>query len=68
MRGRTTLVIAHRLVTVLKADRIVVLQDGRVIAVGSHAELMRACPLYARLAALQLGTPDAPTLELVGGA
>jgi ATP-binding cassette subfamily B protein len=68
MRGRTTLVIAHRLVTVLKADRIVVLQDGRVIAVGNHAELMRACPLYARLAALQLGTPETPTLELVGGA
>ena len=37
MRGRTTLVIAHRLATVLKADRIVVLEGGRLVAVGSHA-------------------------------
>ena len=48
MRGRTTLVIAHRLATVLKADRIVVLEAGRVVAVGSHAQLMRSSPLYAR--------------------
>jgi ATP-binding cassette subfamily B protein len=53
MRGRTTLVIAHRLATVLKADRIVVLDAGRLVAVGSHAQLMRESPLYARLAALQ---------------
>ena len=55
MRGRTTLVIAHRLATVLKADRIVVLEAGRVIAVGSHTQLLRSSPLYARLAALQFG-------------
>jgi ATP-binding cassette, subfamily B, bacterial len=53
MRGRTTLVIAHRLATVLKADRIAVLDAGRVVAVGSHAQLMSDSPLYARLAALQ---------------
>jgi len=53
MRGRTTLVIAHRLATVLKADRIAVLDAGRLVAVGSHAQLMRESPLYARLAALQ---------------
>ena len=53
MRGRTTLVIAHRLATVLKADRIAVLDAGRVVAVGSHVQLMRESPLYARLAALQ---------------
>jgi ATP-binding cassette subfamily B protein len=53
MRGRTTLVIAHRLATVLKADRIAVLDAGRVAAVGSHVQLMRESPLYARLAALQ---------------
>jgi ATP-binding cassette subfamily B protein len=53
MKGRTTLVIAHRLATVLKADRIVVLDKGRVVATGSHAELMREDGLYARLARLQ---------------
>jgi ATP-binding cassette subfamily B protein len=53
MRGRTTLVIAHRLATVLKADRSAVLDAGRVAAVGSHVQLMRESPLYARLAALQ---------------
>jgi len=58
MRGRTTLVIAHRLSTVLKADRIVVLQAGRIVAVGRHSELMRDSPLYAKLAALQFGAAE----------
>ena len=55
MMGRTTLVIAHRLATVLKADRIVVMDDGRVVEEGSHAELVARNGLYARLAALQFG-------------
>ncbi|MBX7248696.1 MAG: ATP-binding cassette domain-containing protein [Caulobacteraceae bacterium] len=53
MSGRTTLVIAHRLATVLRADRIVVLDEGRVVEEGSHAELVRRGGLYARLAELQ---------------
>ena len=51
--GRTTIVIAHRLATVLRADRIIVMEEGRVVAAGSHAELLRQGGLYARLAALQ---------------
>jgi ATP-binding cassette subfamily B protein len=55
MQGRTTLVIAHRLATVLKADRIVVMDEGRVVEEGRHAELVARGGLYARLAALQFG-------------
>jgi ATP-binding cassette subfamily B protein len=61
MVGRTTLVIAHRLATVLKADRIVVLDQGRIVASGTHEELIREGGLYARLAALQFDTNGAPS-------
>ena len=53
MKGRTTLVIAHRLATVKKADRIVVIDHGRIVEQGSHEQLMAANQIYARLAALQ---------------
>ena len=53
MTGRTTIVIAHRLATVLRADRIVVLDDGKVVEEGTHAELVAKGGLYARLAELQ---------------
>jgi ATP-binding cassette subfamily B protein len=54
-RGRTTLVVAHRLATVRRADRIVVLEGGRVAATGPHEALIREGGLYARLASLQFG-------------
>jgi len=53
MRERTTLVIAHRLATVLKADRILVMENGRIVEEGTHASLIRQGGLYAKLARLQ---------------
>jgi ATP-binding cassette subfamily B protein len=55
MRGRTTIVIAHRLATVQRAGRILVLDQGRIADSGTHADLVARGGLYARLAALQFG-------------
>jgi subfamily B ATP-binding cassette protein MsbA len=49
MEGRTSFVVAHRLSTVLHADRIVVLDEGRAVAMGTHAELLRNSELYREL-------------------
>ncbi|MGD8977813.1 MAG: ABC transporter transmembrane domain-containing protein, partial [Gammaproteobacteria bacterium] len=55
MSNRTTLIIAHRLATVIKADRILVMDGGRIVATGSHADLLTQGGIYARLAELQFG-------------
>ena len=66
-RGRTTLVVAHRLATVRQADRIVVLEGGRIAASGTHTALVREGGLYARLAALQFGEAGEPGGIRLGG-
>ncbi|MFK7965349.1 MAG: ABC transporter transmembrane domain-containing protein [Burkholderiaceae bacterium] len=62
MAGRTTVVIAHRLATIINADRIIVLDGGRLVETGTHEHLLRSSGLYARLAAMQFevsaGSPD----------
>lgn len=59
MENRSTIVIAHRLATILKADRIVVMDQGKIDAIGTHQELIQQGGLYARLAALQFQQPRA---------
>jgi len=63
MTGRTTLVIAHRLATVLKADRILVMEAGRMVEEGDHALLVARNGVYARLARLQFESGAAALSE-----
>jgi ATP-binding cassette, subfamily B, bacterial len=63
MAGRTVLIIAHRLATVRHADRIAVMERGRIVSVGTHDELLVDSPLYARLASLQFGAGDESASE-----
>jgi len=66
MTGRTTLVIAHRLATVLKADRILVMEAGRIVEEGDHASLVAQGGVYARLARLQFESGAAALSEATG--
>ena len=63
MTGRTTLIIAHRLATVINANRIAVIEAARLVATGTHSELLRTSPLYARLAELQFSAEDRTAAE-----
>ncbi|MEN3974835.1 ABC transporter transmembrane domain-containing protein [Emcibacter sp. SYSU 3D8] len=67
MKDRTTLVIAHRLATVLKADRILVIDGGELVAEGTHQELLAKGGLYARLAELQFGSEPGRKLSVISG-
>ena len=62
MRGRTTLVIAHRLATIINADRILVIDGGRLVEEGTHVSLINAGGVYSRLAGLQLAAPEGAAL------
>lgn len=65
MQDHTTLVIAHRLSTVIKADRIVVMDEGKIVDIGQHQELMQKGGIYKRLAEIQFGQHKTDSDELL---
>jgi ABC-type multidrug transport system ATPase subunit len=66
MEGRTTLIIAHRLSTISLADRVVLLDGGRIVADGTHAELLASTPLYAEVLAQAASEEDAAVEAAAG--
>ena len=65
MKNRTTIIIAHRLSTILHADNIAVLDQGQLVATGTHEELMQSCELYQRLASLQFRDTEADNAKSI---
>jgi len=65
--AQTRIVVAQRISTVLRADKILVLDDGRIVAEGNHGELMRGSQVYREIYASQLGAGSPPPSELAGG-
>ena len=59
LAASTVLVVAQRVSTIIAADQILVLEDGRPVGLGSHAELLESCPVYAEIVASQMGQQDA---------
>ena len=66
MEGRTTLIIAHRLSTISLADRVVLLDGGRVVADGTHAELLTSTPLYSEILAQAASEEEDETVAAEG--
>jgi ABC-type multidrug transport system fused ATPase/permease subunit len=64
MAGRTTFIVAHRLSTVVDADRILVLDGGRLVSTGSHEDLLGSCSLYRRLYERQFRSPQEAVSDL----
>ena len=60
VKGRTAFIIAHRLSTILQSDKIIVLDDGELVAIGHHEELLQTCKLYQRLYNIQFNTQSEP--------
>lgn len=67
MRNRTSLIIAHRLSTILESDRIIVFEDGKIVASGKHKELLGSCELYTRLYMMQFRTGELQNASIEKG-
>ena len=62
MAGKTLIIVAHRLSTIIDSDQIVVMQDGKIQSVGTHGELLEKCPLYRDMWTAHIGAKDGENL------